>query len=101
MSSREHKKGLVQVFDDLCRHLREECEQVYQTNLTSLAVFGSVGRGTPTFDSDVDVLLIAKVLPNGRIPRIRQFDAVETRMVKDGEFILGYRSCSERKRRWP
>lgn len=46
-------------------------------------VFGSVGRGTPTYGSDIDVLLIARELPPGRMARVLQFDEVEKRMAND------------------
>lgn len=42
-----------------------------------LAVFGSVGRGTPRPDSDVDLLLVVDPLPDGRMPRMTEFEAVE------------------------
>ena len=46
-------------------------------------VFGSVGRGTPTYGSDIDVLLIARELPPGRMARVLQFDEVEKRVTGD------------------
>lgn len=49
----------------------------YGERLTSLVVFGSVGRGTPRPDSDIDILLIATDLPRGRVPRVEEFAAVE------------------------
>ena len=38
--------------------------------LMALAVYGSVGRGTPRWDSDVDLLVVANGLPHGRFPRV-------------------------------
>ncbi len=76
---------LATVFDRLLLRLREECVCVYGDNLTSLVIFGSVGRGTPNHNSDIDILLIAKSLPSGRMPRVHQFDEVEDRMVIDLE----------------
>jgi len=74
---------LRETFDRLCNRLKYECIQVYGPNLRSLVVFGSVGRGTPTYGSDIDVLLIARELPPGRMARVLQFDEVEKRMAGD------------------
>lgn len=46
----------------------------------SLAVFGSVGRGTPRPDSDIDLLVIADGLPRGRMARMGEFQNVEAAM---------------------
>ena len=53
---------------------------VYGERLLSAAVFGSVARGTMRPDSDIDLLLVVADLPNGRMPRVREFDAVEHRL---------------------
>jgi predicted nucleotidyltransferase len=53
------------------------CKQRYGERLISLVVFGSVGRGTPRPDSDIDLLLIVKDLPIGRIARVNEFAAIE------------------------
>lgn len=74
---------LLNAFERFCARLRDECLRVYGPNLTSLIVFGSVGRGTPTHESDIDVLLVAKELPRGRMARIRQFEEVERAMSED------------------
>ncbi|MGH8679412.1 MAG: nucleotidyltransferase domain-containing protein [Burkholderiales bacterium] len=44
----------------------------------SLAVFGSVARGSMRADSDVDLLLVADHLPDGRMARVREFSRVES-----------------------
>ncbi|HHY35334.1 MAG TPA: nucleotidyltransferase domain-containing protein [Firmicutes bacterium] len=86
-----HSGGmLLKAFDELCRRLRDECLRVYGSNLTSLVVFGSVGRGTPTHESDIDILLVAKELPHGRMARIRQFQEVEKRMSEDLLEVTGF-----------
>ena len=65
----------------LVERLFSEALAVYGERLVSLAVFGSVGRGTPGFDSDLDFLVIARDLPAGRMKRIREFDLVEERLA--------------------
>jgi predicted nucleotidyltransferase len=60
--------------------LRTEVQAFYGERLVSLVIFGSVGRGTPGFDSDIDFLVIVRDLPAGRMKRIREFDAVEERI---------------------
>ena len=60
------------------------CQSFYGDRLVSLVVFGSVGRGTPRPDSDVDLLVVADPLPDGRIPRVREFDAVERSVASVG-----------------
>ncbi|MGE5303540.1 MAG: nucleotidyltransferase domain-containing protein [Alphaproteobacteria bacterium] len=52
----------------------------YGERLVTLAVFGSVGRGTQRADSDVDLLLICDPLPAGRMRRIGEFRNVEERL---------------------
>jgi predicted nucleotidyltransferase len=54
----------------------------YGVRLVSLAIFGSIARGTATPESDIDVLIVAKDLPRGRIPRVRDFDAVEEKTLR-------------------
>jgi len=50
---------------------------LYGVDLVSVAVFGSWARGTATPVSDVDVLIIAGVLPSSRRRRVEQFERVE------------------------
>ena len=64
------------VYDQLLTDVRAACEAHYGSRLVALAVFGSVGRGTPQPDSDVDLLLIVEGLPNGRLPRMAEFQAI-------------------------
>lgn len=45
--------ALIPAFDVLLSALRDACVNHYRDRLVSLAVFGSVGRGTPRPDSDV------------------------------------------------
>ena len=76
-----HSEGFLQkCFDDLLMRLKEKCAEFYGNSLVSLLVYGSVGRGTMRPDSDIDLLIVAEPLPKGRIPRVREFDAVERSM---------------------
>jgi predicted nucleotidyltransferase len=49
----------------------------YGDPLVSLAVFGSVARGTARPDSDLDLFLVVEDLPRGRRARLATFDPVE------------------------
>ena len=62
---------------NLLDHLTSLCKEHYGARLISLVVFGSVGRGTPRPDSDIDLLLVVKDLPDGRIARVKEFAAIE------------------------
>jgi hypothetical protein len=72
---REHFEEIVNALDSACR-------RHYGDRLVSLAVYGSVARGTMRPDSDIDLLVVADPLPDGRMPRVREFEAVET-AIKD------------------
>jgi len=69
------------VFEALLPAVADACRATYGKRLVSLAVFGSVARGTPKADSDVDLLVVADDLPRGRIRRMREFDAVKQRLA--------------------
>lgn len=60
--------------------LLEACRAHYGERLWTLAVFGSVGRGTAGPDSDLDCLIVADGLPVGRLARVDDFQAVESRL---------------------
>ncbi len=70
----------IEQFEPLLDALEEVCQSVYGERLISLVVFGSVGRRVPRLDSDIDLLLIVDSLPDGRLPRVREFDKVEERL---------------------
>lgn len=71
---------LKERFKDLENRLLSEIRSLYGERLISVAVYGSVARGTQRFDSDIDILIIAKGLPNGRMKRVREFEAIEDRI---------------------
>jgi uncharacterized protein len=65
-------------FDRLIAAITDAAQREYGARLQSVAVFGSVGRRTMRPDSDIDLLVLVDPLPDGRIPRIEEFAAVET-----------------------
>lgn len=64
-------------FERLVAALKDTCLAVYGPRLRVLAVFGSVARGTPRPDSDIDLLLVVEGLQPGRRARLIEFEAVD------------------------
>jgi predicted nucleotidyltransferase len=62
---------------DVCASVQHH----YGDRLVSLVVFGSIGRGTPRPDSDLDLLIVAEGLPRGRVARVEDFAAVEAALA--------------------
>jgi predicted nucleotidyltransferase len=73
--------GLLQRYEGLLERLLAEVRATYGPRLVACAVFGSVGRGTPRHDSDIDVLLVARDLPRGRTRRVEEFLPIEIRLA--------------------
>lgn len=71
---------LKEKFNRLLDILLEETKSLYGDNLISFVVFGSVARETYRFNSDVDLLIIAENLPDGRMRRVAQFSTVEDKL---------------------
>lgn len=71
---------LRETFDLLVDELSQACRNYYGERLISLAIFGSVGRQTQRADSDIDLLLVVEPLPDGRLARVREFDAIERQL---------------------
>lgn len=67
-------------FEQVFPFLLRACEETYGDRLLSLVVFGSAGRGTARPDSDLDLVLVASSLPDGRMRRVEEFEAVEKRL---------------------
>lgn len=67
-------------FEKVLRALVQAVREIYGERLVSLAVFGSVARGTPRSDSDIDLLLVAEDLPRGRMKRMAEFAKVEEKI---------------------
>jgi len=74
-------QNVTSSLEELVAALREACTAFYGRRLVSLAIFGSVGRGTARADSDIDVLVVADPLPPGRLARVREFAAVESALA--------------------
>jgi len=64
-------------YESLVSGLLKACREVYGDSLVSVAIFGSVARGTATPDSDIDLLIVATDLPRGRMNRVAAFEPVE------------------------
>lgn len=73
--------GLHAEFEAFLHDIEAACRHHYGERLVSVAVFGSVGRGTPRPDSDVDLLIVADPLPDGRLARVDDFWPVETALA--------------------
>lgn len=82
-------------FETILQALPAACRAVYGERLVSLAVFGSVARGRMRPDSDIDLLLVVRDLPHGRMARVREFDAVEKRLAPclDTAAAAGTNTC--------
>ena len=70
-------KSIIEKYDMILEALKNELKSFYGERLVSAVVFGSVGRRTPNYNSDIDILIIAEKLPTGRIKRIKEFGLVE------------------------
>lgn len=75
--ARSAPSSLHEHVERLLAHVTSAARRHYGDRLISLVVFGSIGRGTPRPDSDLDLLIVADGLPDGRIARVRDFEPVE------------------------
>jgi hypothetical protein len=69
--------ALLERYDRLLDELVPALRARYGPRLVAVAAFGSVGRRTPREDSDVDLLIVARGLPSGRLRRVEEFEPVE------------------------
>lgn len=71
---------LKEKFEELQGKLLDEAKSFYGDRLISFVVYGSVARETYRYDSDIDLLIIAKDLPRGRMKRVADFMRVEDKI---------------------
>ncbi len=67
----------------LLSHLIAACREEYGSQLVSLVLFGSAARDAAGPDSDLDLLIVATDLPDGRLARVRQFMGIEQRIAPE------------------
>jgi len=72
----ERSMSTTEVFAALAGELLPAIKDVYGDRLISLAVYGSVGRGRPRPDSDLDFLIVADRLPPRHVERRAELDRV-------------------------
>jgi predicted nucleotidyltransferase len=68
---------LHDAFASLQHQVLDAAKTVYGGRLVSVVVYGSVARGTMRFDSDIDLLIVARGLPKGQSRRRVEFREVE------------------------
>ena len=73
-------ESILEKYDMFLEALKNELKLFYGERLISAVVFGSVGRRTPNYNSDVDILIISEKLPAGRIKRVKEFGLIEERL---------------------
>ncbi|MCX7796629.1 MAG: nucleotidyltransferase domain-containing protein [bacterium] len=78
-------------FDKLIDLIFQEVKNYYGERLTSFILFSSCGRGTPSLNSDIDIFIILKSAPRGRIKRIEEFYKNVKKKVE--LYIEDIRSC--------
>jgi predicted nucleotidyltransferase len=71
---------LAEPYRSLVNGLVELIKTEYGDELVSVAVFGSIARGTARKDSDLDVLIIASRLPRSRRERVQRFLNVKSEL---------------------
>ncbi|ADY00717.1 DNA polymerase, beta domain protein region [Vulcanisaeta moutnovskia 768-28] len=74
------KKGLNFIrepYKTVIQNLLNSLIKLYDDKLVSLVVYGSVARGNPRIDSDIDMLVIFEELPKPISDRIKMFERAE------------------------
>ncbi|MHB1126529.1 MAG: nucleotidyltransferase family protein [Bacillota bacterium] len=67
-------------FREFLEEILAQTHAYYGDRLVTLGVFGSVGRGKPRADSDIDLILVADDLPAGRLKRMQEFEQIENKL---------------------
>src|SRR5881296_3289212 len=78
---------LKERYEEILRRLVEGLQAHYGPRLVSVAVFGSVGRGTQREDSDIDLLIVARDLPRGRTARVELMPVALSPVLKTPEEV--------------
>lgn len=84
---------LAELAVDLEATLLEHTLLHYGERLVAIAIFGSAGRGTARPDSDIDLLVVARGLPDGRVARNQDFNRVEDALEPAFAVVRG-KGCS-------
>ena len=71
---------LLHRYEEIIEALVADLRLTYGSRLVACAVFGSVGRRTPRYGSDIDLLLVVQELPHGRFRRLEEFLPIEARL---------------------
>jgi len=74
---------LQETFEDLVTKMVTAAHALYGERLVSIVVYGSVARGTMRHDSDIDLLVVARHLPGGRLKRVEEFESLEAKLAED------------------
>ncbi len=70
--------GLIkEPYRTVIQKLLDALIRLYGDNLVSLVIYGSVARGNPRMDSDIDMLVVFEELPRPISERIRLFERAE------------------------
>ncbi|MEW6683041.1 MAG: nucleotidyltransferase domain-containing protein [Nitrospirota bacterium] len=80
---------LHEAFASLQERVLDAVKAVYGDRLVSVVVYGSVARGTMRFDSDVDLLVVARGLPKGQPRRRIEFQDVERLLEPEMRRLAG------------
>lgn len=81
--------GYITDLDKLTGRVFFLAKNAYGDNLVSFVLFGSVARGVPRPDSDIDLLIVAKEFASGRIRRVAEFDEKIEKAV--GKYLVDLR----------
>lgn len=69
------------IYKKLIAKLLEEAKGHYGARLVTFAIFGSFARNDMRNDSDLDILIVARGLPKGRMKRVGEFMELERKLA--------------------
>lgn len=82
---------LKEKFNEIIKLIFKKSKKYYKDNLVSFIVYGSCGRGKPTNESDIDLLIILEKAPNGRLKRNLEFyENVEKELENEIKKLKNY-----------